>query len=220
MPFNPGGVKLFNYWRSSSSWRVRLALAYKKLPYEYVAVALNLGAQHAPEHKARNATAMVPVLEVAEAGQTALLTQSVAIAEYLEEAHPTPSLFPPGRFERAHVRALAEVINSGIQPFQNLATLNYVKDVVKADQKAWAGYWISKGLTELQSMVAPKAGRFMVGDQFTWADCCLLPQMYAARRFGVDSTAFETLHRIEQHVLGLDFVKATTPDAQPDAQPS
>jgi maleylpyruvate isomerase len=214
-------VKLYNYWRSSSSYRVRLALEFKQLAYEYVPVALLKGEQHQAAHTARNPWGSVPVLEVVEDGRTLHIPQSVAIVEYLEERFPERPLFPSSRGARAQMRALVELVNSSIQPFHNLSTLNFVKDVVKGDSKAWAEHWIGKGLDALEQQAAASAGRFLVGDAFTFADACLVPQLYGARRFAtVAPERYPTLMRVEATCLALDFVKKAAPDAQPDAVPA
>mgnify|MGYP001618144699 CR=1 FL=1 len=210
-------LRLYNYWRSSSSYRIRLALHYKQLAFEYIAVSLIRGEQHQPEHRDRNPIGTVPLLEIDDGSHVVRIPQSIAIAEFLEERFPERSLFPKSAIDRAHVRALAETVNSGIQPFQNLATLNYVKTELKADEKAWAQYWIRTGLELLEHQAAPRAGLFMLGDTFTWADCCLLPQVYSARRFGIDLNAFATLSRIEQNCLKLECVEKSRPEIQPDA---
>lgn len=212
-------VKLFNYWRSSSSYRVRLALHFKGLPFEYVAVSLLKGEQHAPAHRARNPAGSVPVLEVEENGQPAFISQSVAIFEYLEERFPDRPLLPKSLAARGQVRALSELVNSGIQPFHNLSTLNHLK-ALGVDEKKWAAHWIDQGLAGLEQLAAKHAGTFLFGDTFTWADCCLVPQLFGARRFGGNVDAFPLLVRVEQACLALPHVKAAHPDAQPDAQPA
>lgn len=212
-------MKLYNYWRSSSSYRVRLALHHKQLPFEYVAVSLIKGEQHQAPHRARSAAGTVPVLEDVVDGKPVVLTQSVAIFEYLEERFPARPLLPKDAVRRGQVRALAELINSGIQPLQNLSVLNYVKDTLRSDSAAWAKHWISQGMTALEAQAKETAGRFLVGDEFTWADCCLVPQLFAARRFGADPAACPTLLAIEARCLELDAVQKSKPDVQPDAQP-
>lgn len=214
-------MKLFNYWRSSASYRVRLALGFKGLPYEYVAVNLAKGEQHGAEHHGRNPWNSVPVLEVVEGGKTLLLPQSVAIVEYLEEKYPEKPLFPKGLVERARMRAMVELVNSGIQPLHNLQILNHVKDELKGDPKAWSEKWIGKGLDALEAMAKETAGAYLLGDQFTFADCCLLPQLFGARRFAtVDPARLPTLTRVEQKCLELDFVQKARPESQPDAIPA
>ena len=211
-------MKLFNFWRSSASYRVRLALEFKGLPYEYVAVNLTQGEQHDGPHRARNPGGGVPVLEVLEGGKTVQLPQSVAIVEYLEERYPETPLFPKAPLERARMRAMVELVNSGIQPLHNLQVLNYVKDGLQGDAKAWAEVWISKGLDALEAMAKDTAGTFLCGDTFSFADACLVPQLYGARRFAsVDASRLPTLVRVEAECMKLDFVQKARPENQPDA---
>ncbi|MCC6332774.1 MAG: maleylacetoacetate isomerase [Myxococcales bacterium] len=214
-------MKLFNYWRSSSSYRVRLALAFKQLPYEYVPIALLKGEQHEAAHQARNPWGSVPVLEVEDGGKTLRVPQSVAIVEYLEERFPERPLFPKSPAQRAVMRSMVELVNASIQPYHNLSALNYLKDVLKADSKAWAEHWVSKGLEALEAQAKSTAGRFLLGDTFTFADACLVPQLYGARRFGtVAPEKVPTLIRVEATCLALDFAQKAKPEAQPDAQPA
>ena len=211
-------MKLFNFWRSSASYRVRLALEFKGLPYEYVAVNLTQGEQHDGPHRARNPWGGVPVLEVLEGGKTIQLPQSVAIVEYLEERYPEKPLFPKTPVERARMRAMVELVNSGIQPLHNLQVLNQVKDGLKGDPKAWSELWIGKGLDALEAMAKDTAGTFLCGDTFTFADACLLPQLFGARRFAsVDANRLPTLVRVEAECMKLDFVQKARPENQPDA---
>jgi maleylpyruvate isomerase len=212
-------MKLFNYWRSSSSYRVRIALHFKGLPFEYVPVSLIKGEQHEAPHRHRNPLGTVPLLEVEDEGQTLLIPQSVAIVEYLEERWPTPALFPASRGARAQMRALVEQINSGIQPFHNLSTLNLIKNELKADEKRFAKHQAGVGLAVLEQLASKSAGRFLVGDAFTWADACLVPQLFGARRLGIESAEYPLLARIEATCLELDAVKASLPERQVDAQP-
>lgn len=212
-------MKLYNYWRSSSSYRVRIALHHKQLAFDYVAVSLIKGEQHQAPHRSRSSAGTVPVLEDVADGAPVLLSQSVAIFEYLEERYPQRPLLPKDVVAKGQVRALAELINSGIQPLQNLSVLNYVKDTLGKDQAAWAKHWIGLGLTALEAQAKQTAGQFLVGDTFSWADCCLVPQLFAARRFGADPAACPTLLAIEARCLQLDAVQRARPEAQPDAQP-
>lgn len=211
-------MKLYNYWRSSSSYRVRLALHAKALAFEYVAVSLLKGEQHQLPHRARNPSGSVPVLEVEANGTLVHLSQSVAIFEYLEERFPQRPLLPSDAVGRAQVRAMAELINSGIQPLHNLSTLNELK-ARGVDEKKWAAHFIDQGLDALSKLAEPTAGTFMYGDAFGWADCCLVAQLYGARRFGGNVDAFPRLTRIEQACLALPHVQAARPEAQPDATP-
>lgn len=211
-------MRLYNYWRSSSSYRVRLALAAKQLDYEYVAVSLLKGEQHEAAHLARNSWGSVPVLEVEEAGRAHFIPQSVAIMEYLEERFAERPLLPKAPLERARVRAMVELVNSSIQPFQNLSALNYLKTAFGADTKPWLTHWLERGLDALERQAKDVAGRFSFGDAFTLADACLLPQLFSARRFiTVDEARYPTLLGVEAHCLTLDFVAKARPEAQPDA---
>jgi maleylpyruvate isomerase len=208
-------MKLYGYWRSSASWRVRLGLALKGLPYDQVPVHLveGGGQQHSEAYRQRNPMRQVPTLELDDG---ASLQQSVAILEYLEETWPTPPLLPARPLDRARVRALVEVVNSGIQPLQNLSVLREVK-ALGGDPDRWASQAIERGLGALEALAAPRAGAFLFGDQPTLADCVLTPQLYGARRFGVDLSALPTLLRAEASLARLPGVAATHPDQQPDA---
>jgi maleylpyruvate isomerase len=210
-------MKLYAYWRSTSSWRVRIGLQLKGLDYEYVPVNLLEGEQHRDEYRALNPAGAVPILELEEDGHTVRLAQSMAILEYLEECHPDPPLLPQHPYLRARARMLAELVNSGIQPLQNLAVLQHVDAVLEGDKKAWAQFWIDKGLRALQAMAEETTGSFLVGEQPTLADVYLVPQLYAARRFGVDLSPFGLLLRVERAASDLPAFRAAHPDAQPDA---
>lgn len=212
-------LTLHGYWRSSASWRVRIGLALKDLAYAYAPVHLVEGAQRGPEHLARNPAGLVPVLVVHDGAREHALTESLAILAFLDELAPTPALLPTDPYARAHVRALAERVNAGIQPFQNLGTLAAVR-ARGADDKAWAAEWIAKGLTALEALAAPHAGAFAYGDTPGLADCCVVPQLYAARRFGVDLTPFPTLLRIDASAAAHPAFQRAHADAQPDAQPA
>jgi maleylpyruvate isomerase len=198
---------------------VRIALALKGLDYEYSAVNLAQGGeQFAAPHLERNAMGQVPVLEWMEAGATRRLAQSLAILELLEERHPEPAIYPRDPYLRAQTRMLAEHVNSGIQPFNNQATLKHLKTLVPPDgDRAWAAYWIARGLAGLERAVHPTAGHFSVGDVPTAADCCLVPQLYSARRFDVDLAPFPTLVRIDAACAALPAFIAAHPDRQPDS---
>ncbi|MBI4239353.1 MAG: maleylacetoacetate isomerase [Deltaproteobacteria bacterium] len=213
-------VVLYSYWRSSCSWRVRIALAYKNIPYTYRAVHLikDGGAQHVATYRQLNPAAQVPTLQWNAAGVTRTLSQSLAILEWLEEHAPTPSLLPADPWLRAKARQYAEAINAGIQPIQNLAVGQYVRDQLGGDMPAWFRYWTARGLAALEPMVAATAGTFCVGDQPSLADCCLVPQLYNARRFQLDLAAYPTLARIDAACAPLPAFQAAHPDRQPDAE--
>lgn len=213
-------MKLYNYWRSSSSWRVRIALNLKGLAYEYLPVHLAKSEQHSDAYRALNPLGTVPVLEVNEGGRVTRLSQSMAILEYLEERHPSPALLPGEPLLRARVRMLAEQMNSGIQPLHNLAVMQRIKGELGGDDKAWAAYWIGRGLTALQTLVQETTGRYCVGDALSFADVFLVPQLYAARRFGVDLAGYGTLTRIEAECASLPTFQAAHADRQVDAVPA
>lgn len=212
-------MKLFGYWRSSSTWRVRIALAYKAIGYQPDTVHLlrDGGEQHHAAHTSRNPMAQVPVLEVEDYGKVLHISQSMAIIEYLEERYPTPALLPAGRAARAQARLCAELVNSGIQPLQNLSVLRRVKNELGLDDQAWARHFISHGFAALEEELKESAGRFCVGDTVTVADCFLVPQIYNARRYGVELGAYPIIARVELACNELDAFRVSHPDRQPDA---
>lgn len=213
-------MKLHGYWRSSASYRVRIALALKVLEVEHVAVHLvkDGGRQLTPEFRTLNPMAQVPVLEIEDEGQTLLLTQSVAILEYLEERFPEPALLPRGRIARAEVRRCVEICNAGIQPLQNLSLMRAIKKL-GGDDQAFAREANEKGLGSLEAVAKRTAGRFLVGDTPTFADVCLVPQIFSARRFGLDVARFPLLSAIDARCAELAAFVAAHPDRQPDADP-
>jgi maleylpyruvate isomerase len=209
-------MKLYGYWRSSSAWRVRTALAFKGLEVEHVPVHLVKGGgeQFSPEFLARNPLAEVPVLEL-DGGE--LLTQSVAILEYLEETHPNPPLLPADPLLRARVRTLVQIVNSGIQPLQNRVVLSELErgGVVTDD---WARLFIKRGLTAFEQQAARTGGTFAVGNSPTFADIYLIPQLFNARRFKMTLEDFPTLVRIEQRCYELPAFQKARPENQADAE--
>jgi len=214
-------MKLYSYWRSSSAWRVRIGLAWKGVPYTYEAVHLlkDGGRQHAEEYRDKNPMGFVPLLEWQEGAVTRRLAQSMAILDYLEQRFPDPPFLPADPFLRARARQLAEMVNSGIQPFQNLSTLGYVKSI-GVDDRAWIQHFLPKGLTALEKVVQETAEKFSVGDSPTLPDAYLVPQLYAARRFRIDLAPFPTLVRIDAACEALPAFQAAHPDRQPDAEPA
>ena len=205
---------LSTYWRSSCSYRVRIALAYKKLAYDPVFVNLLEGEQKKPENVAKNPIGHVPSLSI----DGVTYVESVAIMELLEELYPEPPLLPKSPHDRARVRALVETVNAGIQPLQNLVVLERVggKDVEKRNE--WMSHFNRRGLAAYEKL-ASETGPFSAGDTFTMADVCLVPQLYASRRIGVDLTPFRRLVRAEAAASALPFLAAAKPEAQPDAKP-
>jgi maleylpyruvate isomerase len=212
-------LRLYSYWRSSSAWRVRIGLALKGLPHELVAVDLLAQEQFGEAHRARNPMAQVPVLEVEDGGRTLRLPQSMAILEWLDERFPDPPLLPADLDGRARVRALAEHVNSGIQPMQNAIVLRMLREKVPGWDREWARTFIARGLDALERAVADGAGRFCHGDAPGLADCYLVPQLYNARRFGLELAPWPTLRRVEDACAALAPFQAAHPDRQPDAPP-
>ncbi len=212
-------VALYSYWRSSSAWRVRIGLHLKGVPFDYRAVDLRQGAQFSTEHRARNAMCQVPVLEVEEGGKTRHLSQSMAILEFLDERFPSPPLLPGDAYGRARVRALAEHVNSGIQPYQNQASQKWLRARMDGLEKEWVKHWLAVGLAALEEAVKEGAGQFCHGDAVTLADAYLVPQLYGARRFGIDLAQYPTLVRVEAACRDLEPFHKAEPGAQPDAPP-
>ncbi|HEX9049253.1 MAG TPA: maleylacetoacetate isomerase [Anaeromyxobacter sp.] len=213
-------LRLYTYWRSSSAWRVRIGLGLKGLGHELVPVNLAAQEQFQAAHLARNPTGQVPVLEVVEGGRTLRLPQSMAILEWLDERYPDPPLLPRDPDGRARVRALAEHVNSGIQPMQNAIVLRMLREKVPGWDREWARTFIARGLDALERAVSDGgAGRFCHGDAPGLADCYLVPQLYNARRYAVDVAPYATLRRIEEACAALAPFQAAHPDRQPDAPP-
>ncbi len=211
-------LALHGYWRSSSTWRVRIGLHLKALAFEHRTVDLRSGVQWSPNHGVRSPLHQVPVLEVREGGQVRYLVQSMAILAWLDERFPSPALLPADLWGRARVRALAEHVNSGIQPYQNQAPLKWLK-ARGGLQDEWVRHWLGKGLEGLERAVRDGAGRFCHGDEVTLADIYLVPQLYGARRYGVDVSNFPTLLRVEAACATLEPFLRSLPGVQPDAPP-
>jgi maleylpyruvate isomerase len=213
-------MKLYGYWRSSCSWRVRIGLAWKNQPFSYLAVHLlkDGGQQKGEAFTSLNPMQSVPVLEVEDGGRMHHLTQSMAILEYLEERWPEPPLLPTDRLTRALARQAAEIVNSGIQPFQNSSVQKKVKHELHGDEKAFARHFITHGLGALEQLLQTTAGKYAVGDQVTYADCFLVPQLHGARRHEVDLAPFPTLTRVEAACMALPAFQAAHADRQPDAE--
>jgi len=210
-------VILYSYWRSSCSWRVRIALYTKNIGFQYKAVHLvkDGGEQFKPEYTQLNSMKEVPTLVVGDKH----LTQSIAMLEYLEEIFPKPSLLPVDPYLRAQARSLTEIINAGTQPLQNLRVLLHVKSKLDAEEmKKWASHWIGNGLAAMEKAVKATAGKYCVGDNVTYPDCCLIPQLYNARRFKMDMALYPTLMQIESNLTKLPAFEKAHPSQQPDAQ--
>jgi maleylpyruvate isomerase len=206
-------VKLYGYWRSSSTWRVRIGLHLKGAAFEVVPVNLLAGDQRDPAHLARNPRGQVPVIELDDG---TLLYESLAILAWADAVWPDPPLIPAGPLARARAWQAAEIVNSGIQPLQNLRILQQI-DALGGSRVAWARDVIDSGLGGLEALAAETAGRFLVGDAPTIADILLVPQLYNARRFGVDLAPYPTLLAVEAACERLPAFQAAHPDRQPDA---
>ena len=213
-------MKLYNYWRSSASWRVRIALAYKNVAYQYIPINLMANEQQSDDFLAINPLGQVPVLEWEDVGQVRRLSQSMAILELLEEQFPNAPLLPADAYARGVARMIAEMMNAGIQPLQNLRVAVYVEQRFEEDRAKWNAHWIEEGLAALETVVCKTAGEFCVGNTVTIADCCLIPQLYAARRFGVELLSYRTLARIEATCQQLPAFRAAHAEQQPDAKKS
>jgi len=212
-------LRLYSYWRSSASHRVRIALQLKGLDYEYVAVhlATDGGQQYSAAYRALNPQSRVPALETADG----VLTQSMAIMEWLEETYPDPRLLPATAAERARVRAMAQIMVADVQPLQNVSVTNYLHEQLHLDEaaiEAWRRAWVGRGLAALEEMLERSApGEFCVGAHPTLADACLLPQCASAHRFGVDVSAYPRIARIEQACNAIGAFQRAAPAQQPDA---
>jgi maleylpyruvate isomerase len=211
-------VKLYTYFRSSAAYRVRIALNLKGLSYDMVSVHLTRdgGQQHKPEFQKVNPQRRVPALELSSGD---VLTQSLAIIEYLDEIEPEPPFLPADALERAHVRALAQVVACDIHPLNNLIALQYLKRVLKHEQAeidAWYHHWVIEGFTALERMLGP--GPYAHGAHVSLADICLIPQVFNARRLKVPLDAFPKIVAVEQACLKLPAFDKARPENQPDAE--
>ncbi len=210
---------LYSYWRSSAAYRVRIGLNLKGLSYATVPVHLvrDGGEQHADAYRQLNPQQLVPTLD-----DGAVMTQSLAILEYLDEVHPDPALLPRDPVARQRTRALAQLVACDIHPLNNLRVLQYLErelGVGKDAREQWARHWMAEGFAAAEAMLAGRGAPdpFCVGATPTLADCCLIPQIYNARRFHMDMRAYPTLARIEARCLALPAFDAARPENQPDA---
>ena len=204
---------LYDYWRSSAAYRVRIALNLKGIDYESRQVELREGEHRSDEYRALNPQGLVPMLEI----DGHRLTQSLAIINYLDVRYPNVPLLPAAAAERAHVVAMAMTIACDIHPLNNLRVLKYLKDPLGHSQDqidVWYAHWIDEGLPALETLAAPRAGKFLFGDGPTAADVCLVPQLYNARRFNVPLGSYPTLLRAEENANKLEAFAAAHPDRQ------
>jgi maleylpyruvate isomerase len=211
-------MKLYTQFRSSASFRVRIALNLKGLAYEPAPLALARGEHHEAAYQSVNPQELVPAL--VDHGQ--VLTQSLAIIEYLEEKHPTPPLLPRDSLGRARVRSLALLVACEIHPLNNLRVLNYLRGSLAQSEEgvaSWYRHWIAEGLGKLEKeLTRPGTGQFAHGDAPTMADCCLVPQIFNARRYQCDTAPYPTVMRVFDRCMQLEAFQRAQPSQQPDAQ--
>lgn len=211
-------MKLYTYFRSSAAFRVRIALNLKGLAYQSIPKAFAKHEHQAADYLAVNPQGLIPALET----EGVVLSQSLAIMEYLEETHPTPALLPADSIGRARVRSMALAIVADLHPLDNLRVLNYLRRQLGQDDSGvntWYRHWVMEGFKglEQQAREYSKGGRYCHGDAVSLADICLVPQMFNARRFATDLSAFPTLVAISTHLESLPAFAAARPELQPDA---
>ena len=211
-------MKLHTFFRSSAAFRVRIALNLKGLTYEPIVKLLGKGEQRSPDYLAMNPQGLIPALETAEG----VLSQSLAIIEYLDEKYPSPAFLPKSALERAQVRSMALAIACDVHPLNNLRVLNYLKKELQQDETSvntWYRHWVATGFHALEELVRrhSSGGRYCYGDSLSLADILLVPQMFNARRFETDLTPFPTLVGISTHLEAQAAFAAARPEAQPDA---
>ena len=209
-------MKLYNYFRSSASFRVRIALGIKGLPFEYVSVHIAKGEHKKPEYANLAADTLVPLLDMG----ADKLSQSMAIIEYLDETHPAPALLPADALGRARVRALAQSIACEIHPLNNLRVLKYLVKELKLDEEAknaWYRHWVRDGLASFEKQLAQlPAGKFCYGDTPTLADCCLVPQIFNGQRFNCDFSGLPRTMAAFEACMQLSAFDKAQPKNCPD----
>ncbi|RIX85312.1 maleylacetoacetate isomerase [Acidovorax cavernicola] len=210
-------VRLHTYWRSSAAYRVRIALALKGIAYESVCWHMANGEHLQPSYREIAPFGLVPVLEI----DGLRLQQSLAILEYLEERQPAPSLLPADRAQRAHARALAQLVACEIHPLNNLRVLKRLRGALQADEAQvhdWYRHWCDEGFRAFEAALPPEGdGPFALGAQPSIVECCLIPQIYNARRFDVQMDRYPRIARIAQACAALPAFEAARPERQPDA---
>lgn len=210
-------MKLYSYFRSSAAFRVRIALNLKGLSYDTQAVHLlkQGGEQHSAEYAAINPSELVPTL----LDQQNVLTQSLSILEYLEEAYPKTALLPQNLQQRAQIRAFAQYIACEIHPLNNLRVLQYLEQtlaVSNSEKTAWYQHWIKLGFHSLEQQLQHSNGKYCFGEQASFADCCLIPQVYNAKRFQIDLTEYPKIQSIYTHCMQLAAFQQAAPEQQAD----
>lgn len=211
-------MKLYSHWRATAPYRVRIGLALKGLSYDYVPVNLAQNDQHQAAYRAVNPQRLTPALDL---GDGAVLTQSLAILEWLDETHPEPPLLPADPLSRARVRAMAGVVACDIHPLNNLRVNRALSamDVSEPRRAKWIERWIVDGFNVLETMVAEHGGGFAFGETPTLADCLLIPQVYSANRYKVDLSPFPAIRGVAERAADHPAFVAAHPDNQPDAAP-
>ncbi len=209
-------MQLYSYFRSSAAYRLRIALELKGLDYDYVAVNLLKSEQTEDYYRSLNPIGLVPALQL---NSHEVLSQSVAILEWLEEQYPSPALLPTDAMARAKVRAFVNVIACDIHPICNLSVTHYLKSEFDADQSAvlnWYRRWMSRGFAALETLTTSSGSTFSVGDSVSLADVCLIPQLYNANRFGIELEPYPKLAAVNEHCLTLEAFQRAAPEQQPD----
>jgi len=212
-------MRLYTYFRSSAAFRVRIALNLKQLDYEPIAISLPKGAHRKDDFGAINPQKLIPAL----VDEGNLLTQSIAIIEYLEERHPEPALLPQGALERARVRSLAMLVACEIHPLNNLRVLQHLKrnlGQTEEEINTWYRHWVAEGLAKFEADLTQTAGTgiFCQGDSPTLADCCLVPQIFNAKRYECDLAAYPVTNRVFDACMQLEAFDKAQPMKQPDAE--
>ncbi len=210
-------IKLYGYWRSSASYRVRIALELMGVDYDYVSVNLRTAEHRSGDYLAKNPQGLVPMLEFSDGTQ---LTQSLAILDYMDSEFEGPKLLPRDPIARAQIIAAASIVACDTAPIQNLRVLKYIRaehDQDDAGVKAWAAHWIADGLSKLEKTLALDSYAFVGSQDPGYLECVLIPQIYNAERWGVDMSRFPILSGINSHCLALEAIQRALPENQPDA---
>ncbi len=207
-------MRLYDYWRSTAAYRVRIALHMKGLDFEQIPIDLRAGGQRTEEYREVNPQGLIPFFVDGDLA----IGQSLAIIDYLEDTHPDPAVLPTDPKARARVRAIAQIIASDIHPLNNLRILQYLERDLGCDQLKrliWYHRWLADGFKAIEAMIKDTAGDFCFGDEPTLADICLIPQVYNAKRYEVDLGPFPTIRTINDHCQGIEAFAKAAPQHQP-----